>query len=214
MIGSAVPRVALLLTTDAALAAACGAPSSGTASPATTAPTSSGTASTAPTSTRTAPTSTAAPADPITAAGSPASWSTAPVTVVHHPPVPPVPVVTGVRYAAHPEDGYDRIVFDIPGALPGYSAKYVPKVVADGSGEPVPVPGSYYLLIVFTPAQAHRDNGTPTISGTHRINLPMIESYAVVGDYEGYVSVALGLNGKAGYRIAELSNRVYVDVAA
>ena len=218
MIGSAVPRVALLLTTVAAIAAACGAPtSSGTASTATTTPSpssSAATATTAPTSSRTAPTGTAAPADPIAAAASPSSWSTAPVTVVHHPPVPPVPVVTGVRYAAHPEDGYDRIVFDIPGALPGYSAKYVPKVVADGSGEPVPVPGSYYLLIVFTPAQAHRDDSTPTISGTHRINLPMIESYAVAGDYEGYVSVALGLNGKAGYHIAELANRVYIDVAA
>ena len=201
MIGSAVPRVALLLATVAAIAAACGAPtSSGTASPATTAPTSSSTA----------PAAAAVPSQPTAAA----SWSTAPVTVVHHPPVPPVPVVTGVRYAAHPTDGYDRIVFDIPGALPGYSAKYVPKVVADGSGEPVPVPGSYYLLIVFTPAQAHRDDGTPTISGTHRINLPMIESYAVAGDYEGYVSVALGLNGKAGYHIAELANRVYIDVAA
>ena len=40
-------------------------------------------------------------------------WHTDPVVVRHRPTVPPVPVITGIRYAGHPEDGYDRIVFDI-----------------------------------------------------------------------------------------------------
>jgi hypothetical protein len=195
MIGSTVPRFALLLTAVAALAAGCGGQVAG-----------------APTSSGTAPRAAAAPALPVVATTATTAWSTAPVTVVHHPPVPPVPVVTRVRYAAHA--GYDRIVFDIPGALPGYTVKYVSQVIADGSGQPVPVPGSYYLLIVFNPAQAHGDDGTATISGTHRINLPMIKSYVVASDYEGYVSVALGLNAKAGFHVAELSGRVYVDVAA
>jgi hypothetical protein len=211
MIGTSAPRIVLTLTTVAALAAGC------------TGTTAGGGQATGP-KPSTIPSSTPATVgtvavEPVDAPKSPATssssaWSTAPVTVVHNPAVPPVPVVTGVRYAAHPKEGFDRIVFDIPGALPGYSAKYVSQVVADGSGKPVSVPGSHYLLIVFTPAQAHRDNGTATISGTHRVNLPMIESYAVVGDYEGYVSVALGLNGKAGYHIAELSGRVYIDVKA
>jgi hypothetical protein len=76
----------------------------------------------------------------------------------------------------------------------------------------VSVPGSKYLLLVLTPAQAHRETGGPTVSGVHRVDLPMLESYAVVGDYEGYVSIALGLNSKAGYRIGELDGRIYVDV--
>jgi hypothetical protein len=122
-------------------------------------------------------------------------------------------VVTGIRYAAHPDQGFDRLVFDISGALPGYSAKYVSTVVADGSGDRVAVPGRYYLLIVFTPAQAHTAAGTATVSGTHRIGLPTIQAYAVAGDYEGYVSVALGLSHKAGFHISELNGRVYVDVA-
>jgi hypothetical protein len=198
---SIVPRIAVLLTAIVAgTAAGCGGPATTTSTS----------------------TPAGAPAEAVaigarpaaaTTTGTPAPWSTAPVTVVHHPAVPPVPVVTAVRYAAHPDQRYERVVFDIPGALPGYSAKYVSKVVADGSGAPVSVPGSYFLLIVFTPAQAHNDAGTATISGIHHINLPMVESYAVVGDYEGYVSVALGLNAKAGYHIAELSGRVYVDVA-
>ena len=128
--------------------------------------------------------------------------------------MPPVPIVTGIRYASHPQEGYDRLVLDIPGALPGYSAKYVAQVRRDGSDQPVTLPGSHYLLIVLNPASVHRENGTATVSGTHRIDLPMIKSYAVVGDYEGYVSVALGLNGKAGYRIGELKGRIFIDVAS
>jgi hypothetical protein len=205
MIETRAPRILLTLTAVAALAAGCAGVAAGRQAGGSQPPTTaSGTPATVGT----------VAVKPVDAPQSSASWSTAPVTVVHHPAVPPVPVVTGVRYAAHPPEGFDRIVFDIPGALAGYSAKYVSEVVADGSGKPVPVPGSYYLLIVFTPAQAHRDDGTATISGTHRVDLPMIESYAVVGDYEGYVSVALGLNGKAGYHIAELSGRVYIDVQA
>ena len=141
------------------------------------------------------------------------TWTTGPVTVVHHPAVPPVPVVTGIRYASHAADGYDRIVFDIPGPPPGYTAKYVTEVIQDGSGNPISVPGAEHLTIVLTPAQAHRDDGTATVSGTHTTNLPTLKSYAIAGDYEGYVTIALGLNTKHGYHIAELSNRIYIDVA-
>jgi hypothetical protein len=136
--------------------------------------------------------------------------TTAATSATHTPSVPPVPVVTGIRYAAHP--GFDRIVLDIPGALPSYETRYVTQVTRDGSGEPVAMPGSAFLMIVLHPAQAHRDNGTPTVTGTHRTDLTRIQAYAVVGDYEGYVSIALGLNGKRSYHVAELSNRIYVDV--
>jgi hypothetical protein len=123
-------------------------------------------------------------------------------------------VVTGIRYAGHPEDGYDRIVFDIQGSgLPGYSVRYVPQVVADGSGKPVPVPGNRFLLVVLNPAQAHTDSGTTTVTGVHNVGLPMLRAYAIAGDFEGHVSVALGLNATAGYRVGELPGRIYVDVA-
>jgi hypothetical protein len=155
---------------------------------------------------------TTTPAGPATDPTVTASWSTAPVTVVHHPKVPPVPVLTGVRQAGHA--GYDRIVFDIPGALPGYSTAYITEVRSDGSDRPVAVPGRYYLRVVLNPAQAHRDGGAATVSGVHRVDLPVLESYAITGDYEGHVIVVLGLNRKAGYRIAELDNRIYVDLRA
>jgi hypothetical protein len=140
-------------------------------------------------------------------------WPMRPVTVTHAPAVPPVPVVSGVRYAGHPEAGYDRFVLDVTGGLPGYSVRYADAVVADGSGQPVDVPGHAYLLITLTPAQAHTDAGRVTVTGTHRIGLPMLTAYAVAGDYEGHVTVALGLDRVTGFRVGELSGRIYVDVA-
>jgi len=121
-------------------------------------------------------------------------------------------VITGVRYAAH-KDGFDRIVLDIPGGRPGYSAKYVTEVRRDGSGEPVSMPGEAVLLIVLNPAQAHRDDGTPTVTGMHRVGLAGIKAYAIVGDYEGYVSIALGVSGVRKYHIGELTDRIYIDFA-
>ena len=141
-------------------------------------------------------------------------WRTDPVTVTHRPAVPPMPVLTRVRYAGHPEDGYDRIVFEIEGGLPGYSARYVDEVRADPSDRPLSVPGKRHLLIMFTPMRAHRDDGAPTVTGVHRVGLPMLTSYAVAGDFEGRVSVALGVAGRTGFRIGELPGRVYIDVAA
>jgi hypothetical protein len=70
------------------------------------------------------------------------------------------------------------------------------------------------MLVVLTPAQAHRNDGTTTVSGTHRLNLPMMRGYAVVGDFEGYVSIAIGLDDVVGYRVGELAGRIYIDVAA
>ena len=193
-------KTVLSLVAVSALAAGCaatGAPSPTPAAPA-------------------APAATTGPTVPAIATdvSAPKPWSTEPVTVVHQPNVPPVPVMIAIRYAAHRDEGYDRIVFDIAGALPGYTVKYVSQVRADGSDQPVSVPGSKYLLMVMTPAQAHRETGGPTVSGVHRVDLPMLESYAVVGDYEGHVSIALGLNGKAGYRVGELDGRIYIDVQA
>ena len=178
-----------------------------------------GAATNTPPTTATSTTLTTATSSPLTTearqatatTGSPAAWATTPTTVPHSPPVPPVPVVTGTGYAAH--DGFDRIVLDIPGALPGYSAKYVTEVRRDGSGEPVSMPGKAFLLITLHPAQAHRSNGSPTVTGIHRTGLAGIQAYGIVGDYEGYVTIALGVNGVRNFHIGELSNRIYLDVA-
>jgi hypothetical protein len=203
------PPLVLTLALVAALVAGCDHADRNVASPSPTVPAGNAGVGAAP-----ANSVSPVAAEPVGLSSTHPTWPTGPVTVAHQPAVPPVPVVTGIRSAAHPEQGYDRIVFDIPGALPGYTAKYVTKVVADGSGNPIAVPGKSYLLVVLNPAQAHRADGGATVSGVHALNLPEIKGYAVAGDYEGYVSIAIGVADKAGYRIGELSGRLYIDFAA
>jgi hypothetical protein len=146
------------------------------------------------------------------------TWTAGPLTVTHHVAVPPVPVLLRIRSAAHPGEGYDRIVFDFTGALPGFTVRYVDQVRADPSDRPVTVPGRRFLLIVFTPAQAHTNAGVATVTpGPVRLGYPMLRGYALTGDYEGYVSVALGLDDVVGFRVGELPGtpgRIYLDVAA
>ncbi|HEX6869827.1 MAG TPA: hypothetical protein VF163_01905 [Micromonosporaceae bacterium] len=129
--------------------------------------------------------------------------------------VPPVPVLIGIRSAAH--DGYDRIVFDFDGRLPGYSVRYVSTVVADPSGKPVTVPGRQHLQIVFRPAQAHNDAGTSTVARSRTLDYPMMRAYAITGDFEAVLTVTIGLDDVVGFRVGELPGnpaRIYLDVAA
>jgi hypothetical protein len=197
------PRLVIVITTTAALLSGCagrGRPTAGGTTTATPPPP--------------AGTATSAPAGrPTTAPTTPLPWPTGPRTVVHKPLVPPVPVLEHIRYAPHPPERYDRIVFDFDHAIPGYTIRYVSEVRTDASDRNVAVPGRRFLLIVFTPAQAHDDEGEATVSGTHHTDLPMMRGYAVAGDFEGHVSVAIGLAGVAGFRTGELPHRVYVDIA-
>ncbi len=145
-------------------------------------------------------------------------WTSGPMTVTHNVAVPPVPLLVGIRSAAHPGEGYDRIVFDFNGPLPGYAIRYVDEVREDPSDRPVTMPGRRYLLVVFTPAQAHTEAGVVTVSPKRMtLNYPMLKGYVVTGDFEAYTSVALGLDDVVGYRVGELPGqpgRIYIDVAA
>jgi hypothetical protein len=173
-----------------------------------------------------------APAAPGTATGAPATpsatapggsssggtpggttgWGTSPVSVTHQVAVPPVPVVLAARAAAH--GGYDRITFDISGPLPSYDARYVSTVTEDASGRQVAMPGRRYLQVRFRPAQGHDDAGRTTLARRALLGLPMLKGYVVTGDFEGVLTVTLGLDDTVGFRAGELPGRVYVDVAA
>lgn len=142
-----------------------------------------------------------------------AQWQSGPVTVTHDVSVPPVPVIKDVRVAQHPECGYDRVVLDVGGAVPGYSVRYVTGVVADASGKTIALPGVRYLLITLQPAQAHTDAGSPTVTrGIRQPRFPALASWVLAGDFEGVVRIALGLSGPASVRTGELPGRIYVDV--
>jgi hypothetical protein len=126
--------------------------------------------------------------------------------------VPPVPVITAVRAAAHPECGYDRLVLDITGPNPGYTIKYVTLVTADPSGQAITVPGRQYLLITLRPAQAHADSGSPAISQrVQELGYPVLAGSALAGDFEGTVTLAAGLQQAASIRVGELPGHLYID---
>jgi hypothetical protein len=144
------------------------------------------------------------------------AWRNAPISVARSPVVPPVPVVTGIRAGTHPECRYDRLTFDLNGAMPGYQIRYVSSVTADPSGKAIIVPGggTAYLLIVLHPAQGHNDAGSSTIPArSASLGYPSLKGYTVTGDFEGYATVALGLSHAGQLRVGELSKRLYVDVS-
>jgi hypothetical protein len=192
----------------AVAAGGCGSSSSPTG------PASAGSASTGPASTGPTPGSGSASVSGPAAAGcDPSPWQAVPLSVTHHVPVPPVPVITGVRAAQHPECGYDRLVLDITGPVPSYSVRYVNRVIADPSGRAMTIPGQRYLLITLRSAQAHTGDGAPTVArGIQKPGYPALASWALAGDFEGVVTIALGLSGQHSIRVGELAGHVYVDV--
>ncbi|GLW05471.1 hypothetical protein Misp01_06010 [Microtetraspora sp. NBRC 13810] len=135
------------------------------------------------------------------------------VEVTKEPAEPPM--ITGARYARHP--GFDRVVLDIDGSLPGYTVNWTDEVVQDGSGDPVDVDGGAYLQIRMTPAQAHDEDGEVTWPGgpVFQAGLPNVRTVVRNGDFEGIVSVAIVLDRRAAFRVLEqrAPNRLVVDVA-
>lgn len=140
-------------------------------------------------------------------------WRSAPLTVTRPVPTSSVSVVTVVRTAAHPECGYDRLALDLTGAMPSYTVRQVTQVTADPSGKPVALTGHSYLLITLRPAQGHAEGGAPTIVRfPQSLGYPVLRSYALVGDFEGVLTLAIGLDHTSSIRVGELPGRWYIDV--
>jgi hypothetical protein len=121
-------------------------------------------------------------------------------------------VLEHVRVARHP--GFDRVVFEFASGTPAWSARYVSKVVHDGSGKPVALPGAAFLHVVFHGASIDRARaGGPDIVRTPRF--PTLLRLKEAGDFEGVVSFGLGLRRRVGFRGFHLTSpgRLVVDVA-
>jgi hypothetical protein len=132
--------------------------------------------------------------------------------VTHQVAAPAMPTVTAVRTATHAECGYERLVLDIAGPVPSYDVRHVTQVFADPSGKPVTLPGRSYLLITLHPAQAH-SAGAPTIArSVQATGYPVLKGYALAGDFEGVLTLALGLQGPTSIRVGELPGHWYIDL--
>jgi hypothetical protein len=127
-----------------------------------------------------------------------------------------VVTLRGVRAASHP-DGFDRMVLEF-GAdpVPGWRTVYATRpALACGSGEPVQVEGARWLRIRMQMAQAHDDQGQPTVRQRRLpLRMPVLREMVIACDFEGEVEVVLGVSAANPYRVMELANptRLVIDV--
>lgn len=125
--------------------------------------------------------------------------------------------VVGVRLGDH--EGYDRVVFEIEGDLPGYEIEYLdgPAIHAD-SGEPVEVNGSDVLVVRLSPASsAGRVVGLgPSTGDGQRADGdldPVIELVAL-GDTDTAASWGIVVDGRRPFQVSRLAGptRLVVDI--
>lgn len=130
------------------------------------------------------------------------------------PPAAPLPTLYAIGSGEHPAEAppYDQLSFRFQGGFPGYDIEFVPELIADGSGLPVPMPGTGAILrVVFRGAQAHTADGTAsTITGAPApsIGYQALTSYAPAGDFEGVLSYGIGV-GRPTETVPETKVRVY-----
>ena len=120
-----------------------------------------------------------------------------------------------VRVRAGRNKDFDRLVFDFEGPVPGMRVQYVDRLIEDGTGNPIPLRGRAVVEIVMQPAAAHRDDGTPTLSGP----LPDLTGFAAfrqiadAGDFEAVLTWGIGVAARTGLRGLTLTgpSRVAID---
>jgi hypothetical protein len=124
------------------------------------------------------------------------------------------PTLVDVRAGSH--TGYDRVVFEFRGAVPEHSIRYVDQLVEDGTGDLVSVAGAADLEVVFEGANAHEEDGSPTISPRRfSPGLPAVKEIAQLGDFEAVVSYGIGVDQRRPIQVSTLSNpsRLVVDIS-
>jgi hypothetical protein len=121
--------------------------------------------------------------------------------------------LSGVDTGCHAT--FDRFVIHIASGMSGYDVRYVSRVVADPSGNPVPLQGSKRIRVVVHPASGHTTAGANLLPATLTPLCPNLRQVKRAGDFEGVVSFGLGLARKTGFRVFRLTGptRIVVDVA-
>ncbi len=126
-------------------------------------------------------------------------------------------ILTDVRIGAHPDEGFDRIVFEFEGALPDLTrVRYEASAVQCGSGMTEPVAGAGTIIVHMTDTRAHTDEGESTLDD---LDIPgtgsaILEAVSIC-DFEGIVQWAVGTpNSSRAYRVTVLQNpsRIVIDV--
>ena len=124
------------------------------------------------------------------------------------------PMLTAVRAAVH--EKADRIVFEFDAPLPGYKLEYIDRPVRQcGSGDMVELPGDAWLSIRFFPANAHTEEGRPTVANRDQSftdrNLKQLK---LICDFEAVVEWVAAVGSPLQYKVLELKapDRLVIDV--
>lgn len=121
-------------------------------------------------------------------------------------------------------EGTQRIVFEFAGdTAPGWQVGYEPlPVLADPTGDPVPLAGSVALVVRMTPAATvDLDDGsfTPTYDGPRQLAVEggsPADELVLAGDFEGLMTWAVGLDARVPFVVDTLASptRLVIDLLA
>ncbi len=125
-----------------------------------------------------------------------------------------------VRAGQHP--CYDRVVFDINGPAPaGFAVKYVPQVISDPAGKPVPVAGGAVLQVVVrapiwgTDTQGHQPWRKPPVVGDDLVSPAQLAGWNALravrfaGSFEGQTTLAVGVRARLPFRVLVTADSSY-----
>lgn len=122
-------------------------------------------------------------------------------------------VVTDVRVGRHAT--FDRFVVKFRKAVPASTVTYEEVLRMDGSGDKVELKGRKNVLVRLEPARAHRTNGSSTIPTGAVLGFPEIREWRVLGDFEGVVTLGIGVSRKRSVEVTPLMHprRLVIDIA-
>jgi hypothetical protein len=122
-----------------------------------------------------------------------------------------------VRVGRH--DGFDRVVFEFQGGVPGYSVRYVPVARTDGAGAPIATLGTVALQVYLQAESVNLEAGGAPLTFTPTSPIapgyPTLRHVRYGGYFEGGTAFGVGLKGRSGFRVLELTGppRLAIDVA-
>lgn len=126
-------------------------------------------------------------------------------------------MVNDVRAGRHA--CFDRLVIDLGGqdvSFGSYDVRYVPRVVADGSGAVVPLRGGAALQVVVE-APAYDEYGNATYAPADRREVVDVRNFstfrqvALAGSFEGQTTFGLGVRARLPFRVLTLAGTPFSD---
>ena len=134
------------------------------------------------------------------------------------------PFATLVRVRSGRHDCFDRLVLDINGRVAGYDVRYVSAVLAEGSGDAMPVRGGAAIAIVVKATSYDANTGRPVYTPPDPAELTDVNGFqtlrqvAWAGSFEGQSTIALGVRAQLPFRTFILTgpgtgSMLVVDIA-